>query len=119
MFDLPGKGLKNMSETSSNSGRPTEEQEKKRISVKLELVKDNSSPPTIARARLEALFDDNTFEEIGANVRHRSTDFGLEKKRPQGDGVITGSGDINGRVLFVFAQDRSVMGVSLGVAHAK
>ncbi|MBN2341380.1 MAG: acyl-CoA carboxylase subunit beta [Deltaproteobacteria bacterium] len=73
----------------------------------------------LARGRLEMLFDEGTFEEIGSGVVNRSTDFGLEKKRIPGDGVITGSGEVNGRVVFAYSQDRSVMGGSLGEAHAK
>ncbi len=79
------------------------------------------SPPrkrSVARARLERLLDPGTFEEIGSQVLHRSTDFGLEKKRLPGDGVITGMGQIEGRPVFVFAQDRTVLGGSLGQAHA-
>ncbi|MBN2530039.1 MAG: acyl-CoA carboxylase subunit beta [Deltaproteobacteria bacterium] len=73
----------------------------------------------LARRRLDMLFDKGTFEEIGAGVVNRSTDFGLDKKRIPGDGVITGSGEVNGRIVFAYSQDRSVMGGSLGEAHAK
>jgi len=73
----------------------------------------------IARWRLDLLFDKGTFEEIGAQVATRATDFGLEKKKIPGDGVITGSGEVNGRVVFAYSQDRKVMGGSLGEAHAK
>ncbi|NLN62776.1 MAG: acyl-CoA carboxylase subunit beta [Myxococcales bacterium] len=73
----------------------------------------------LARKRLEILFDPGTFEEIGAGVVTRAADFGLDKKRVPGDGVITGSGEVNGRVVFAYSQDRNVMGGSLGEAHAK
>ncbi len=120
MFDLPGKGLKYNPANVINLGRLPQdaEKDKQRISVKLEVVSNNTSYKDLARARLEALFDDNTFEEIGAKVRHRASDFGLTDKRPEGDGVITGSGEVNGRVVFAFAQDRNIMGGSLGEAHA-
>lgn len=72
-----------------------------------------------ARERLEYLFDPGSFVEIGAEVRHRCFDFGMENKRPPGDGVITGYGTVNGRTVFAFAQDFSVMGGSLGEMHAK
>ena len=72
-----------------------------------------------ARRRVERLFDDGTFEELGAGVVNRSTDFGLDKKQIPGDGVITGSGEIEGKIVFAYSQDRTVMGGSLGEAHAK
>jgi acetyl-CoA carboxylase carboxyltransferase component len=92
-----------------------------------EPARDSIAPPpdalsngmTLARKRLDLLFDEGTFEEIGSGVVHRSSDFGLDKKRIPGDGVITGSGEVNGRIVFAFSQDRSVMGGSLGEAHAK
>ncbi|MBA2665311.1 MAG: acyl-CoA carboxylase subunit beta [Bradymonadaceae bacterium] len=73
---------------------------------------------SVAHARLEHLFDSGSLEEIGAEVLHRSTDFGLEKKRIAGDGVVTASGLVDGRPVFAFAQDRTVLGGSLGQAHA-
>ena len=72
-----------------------------------------------ARRRVELLFDEGTFEELGAGVVNRSTDFGLDKKQIPGDGVITGSGEIEGKIVFAYSQDRTVMGGSLGEAHAK
>lgn len=72
-----------------------------------------------AQKRLELLFDPGSFVEIGSEVKHRSTDFGMDKKRPAGDGVITGYGTINGRTVFAFAQDFSVIGGSLGEMHAR
>ena len=73
---------------------------------------------SVARARLEALFDPGTFDEIGDRVLHRSTLFGMEKKQIPGDGVITGVGTVDGRTVYAFAQDRTVLGGSLGEAHA-
>jgi len=71
-----------------------------------------------ARERLATLLDPNSFEEIGRFVKHQSHHFGLEKNRQLGDGVVTGTGLINGRKVYVYAQDFCVMGGSLGLAHA-
>lgn len=72
-----------------------------------------------ARERLHLLLDDGSFEEIGAFVKHRSTDFGMEKKHIPGDGVITGYGTIHGRLVYVFSQDFTVFGGSLSETHAE
>ena len=72
----------------------------------------------VAQARLEQLFDEGSMEEIGAAVTHRTTNFGLDKKRIPGDGVITACGLVDGRPVYAFAQDRTVLGGSLGEAHA-
>jgi len=72
-----------------------------------------------ARERLEVLLDDGSFTEIDAFVRHRSRDFGLEKQRYLGDGVVTGTGTIDGRTVCVFSQDFTVFGGSLSEAHAE
>jgi len=72
-----------------------------------------------ARERIHFLIDEDTFEEIGAFVTHRSRDFGLEKQKILGDGVITGYGKINGRLVYVFSQDFTVFGGSLAEAHAE
>lgn len=71
-----------------------------------------------ARERIEILLDDGSFEELGMFVRHQTKDFGLEKNRPYGDGVVTGYGTIEGRLVYVFSQDFTVFGGSLGQAHA-
>ena len=71
-----------------------------------------------ARERLAALLDRDTFQEIDRFVYHTASDFGLDKKRFPGDGVVTGYGMIDGRQVFVFAQDFTVLGGSLGLAHA-
>lgn len=71
-----------------------------------------------ARERIELLLDDNTFQEIGMFVQHRETNFNMMRERPLGDGVVTGYGTIDGRLVYVFAQDFTVMGGSLGRAHA-
>lgn len=72
----------------------------------------------LARARMELLFDAGTFEEFDASVVHRTEAFGMGKKRPAGDGVITGTGKIAGRAAFAFSQDKTVLGGSLGEIHA-
>lgn len=72
-----------------------------------------------ARERLHFLLDENSFEEIGMFVTHRATDFGLDKEKYLGDGVVTGYGRINGRLTYVFAQDFTVFGGSLSEAHAE
>lgn len=71
-----------------------------------------------ARERIDVLLDDGSFQELGMFVRHQTRDFGLEHNRPYGDGVITGYGTINGRLVYVFSQDFTVFGGSLGKAHA-
>jgi propionyl-CoA carboxylase beta chain len=71
-----------------------------------------------ARERLTLLLDEGSFEEYDMFVRHRSNDFGLDKNRPLGDGVVTGSGRIHGRTVFVFSQDFTVFGGSLSETHA-
>lgn len=73
----------------------------------------------LARERIYLLLDPGTFEETDEFVTHRSHDFGLEKQTFLGDGVITGSGRINGRLVFVFSQDFTVFGGSLSEAHAE
>ncbi len=72
-----------------------------------------------SRERLELLFDAGTFEEWDMFVTHRSTDFGMEGKSIPGDGVVTGYGNINGRLVFVFSQDFTVLGGSLSETHAE
>lgn len=72
-----------------------------------------------ARERLHFLLDEGSFEEIGMFVTHRSHEFGLERQTFLGDGVITGFGTVNGRTVYVFAQDFTVFGGSLAEMHAK
>ena len=72
-----------------------------------------------ARERIELLMDENSFEEFDMYVEHRCTDFGMEKTKIPGDGVVTGWGTINGRVVYVFAKDFTVFGGSLSETHAK
>ena len=72
-----------------------------------------------ARERIELLMDENSFEEFDTFVEHTCTDFGMEKQKTPGDGVVTGWGTINGRVVYVFAKDFTVMGGSLSGSHAR
>jgi propionyl-CoA carboxylase beta chain len=72
-----------------------------------------------ARERLHFLLDEGSFEEIGMLVSHRSTDFGMEKEKYPGDGVVTGYGTILGRLVYVFSQDFTVFGGSLSETHAE
>lgn len=72
-----------------------------------------------ARERIHFLMDENSFEEVGMLVTHRSTDFGMEKEQYPGDGVVTGYGNINGRLVYVFSQDFTVFGGSLSETHAE
>ena len=71
-----------------------------------------------ARERLLLLFDEGTFEEIDKLVEHRCQDFGMDRQRVPGDGVVTGQGRIQGRLTFAFAQDFTVLGGSLSEANA-
>ncbi len=72
-----------------------------------------------ARERLEVLLDEASFEELDMYVEHNCTDFGMDNQRIPGDGVVTGSGTINGRLVFVFSQDFTVFGGSLSERHAQ
>ena len=72
-----------------------------------------------ARERLHFLLDEGSFEEIGMLVEHRATDFGLAEQKYPGDGVVTGYGTINGRLVYVFSQDFTVFGGSLSETHAE
>ncbi len=72
-----------------------------------------------ARERILALLDEGSFVELDALARHRSTNFGLESKRPLGDGVVTGYGTIDGREVCIFSQDASVFGGSLGEVYGE
>src|SRR5437868_6151821 len=72
-----------------------------------------------ARERLDLLLDPGTFNELDMFVTHRSADFGLDDQRIPGDGVVTGYGQIDGRLVYVFSQDFTVFGGSLSEAHAE
>src|ERR1700756_3123479 len=72
-----------------------------------------------ARERMELLMDRDSFEELDMFVEHRATDFGMEKTKISGDGVVTGWGTVNGRSVFVFAKDFTVFGGALSETHAQ
>lgn len=81
--------------------------------------KQHSKEKLTARERIQYLLDPESFEEMGMLVTHRNTDFGTEKEHYYGDGVITGYGTINSRLVYVYAQDFTVFGGSLSETHAE
>lgn len=83
------------------------------------IEKQHQKGKLTARERVHFLLDPGSFEEIGMMVQHRSTDFGMEKQQFLGDGVITGYGTIDERLVYVFAQDFTVFGGSLSETHAE
>ena len=83
------------------------------------IEKQHEKGKLTARERIEKLLDEGTFVEIGTFAETRATEFGMDKKRFLGDGVVTGYGSINGRLVFVYAQDFTVLGGSLGETHAQ
>ncbi|PAB57613.1 carboxyl transferase domain-containing protein [Anaeromicrobium sediminis] len=80
--------------------------------------KQHASGKLTARERINLLFDEGTFVEIDAFVKHRCTNFGMEKTEAPGEGVVTGYGMVDGRIVYAFAQDFTVIGGSLGEMHA-
>ena len=72
-----------------------------------------------ARERIELLLDDDSFEEWDMYKEHRCTEFGMDAEHIPGDGVVTGYGTVNGRLVFVFSQDFTVFGGSLSETHAE
>lgn len=83
------------------------------------IEKQHEKGKLTARERLQILLDEDSFEEMGMLVTHRSTNFDLDKQKYPGDGVVTGYGTINGRPVYVFSQDFTVLGGSLAEAHAE
>ena len=83
------------------------------------IAKQHEAGKLTARERLDLLLDPGTFTELDKFVMHRSADFGMADKRIPGDGVVTGYGKIDGRQVFVFAQDFTVFGGSLSGAYAQ
>lgn len=83
------------------------------------IEKQHAKKKLTARERVNYLMDEGSFEEIGMLVTHRTTDFGMEKEQYYGDGVVTGYGTINGRLVYVFAQDFTVFGGALSETHAE
>ncbi len=85
----------------------------------IRIDKQHARGKLTARERIELLMDEGSFEEFDMFVEHRCTDFGMEKNKIPGDGVVTGWGTINGRVVYLFAKDFTVFGGSLSETHAK
>jgi propionyl-CoA carboxylase beta chain len=83
------------------------------------IAAQHSKGKLTARERIDLLLDEGSFEEFDMFVAHRCTDFGMDKDRPAGDGVVTGWGTINGRMVYVFSQDFTVMGGSVSETHGK
>ncbi|GEA89528.1 acyl-CoA carboxylase subunit beta [Cellulomonas cellasea] len=82
-------------------------------------AKQHARGKKTARERIDALLDQGSFTELDAFVRHRSTNFGLEKKRIAGDGVVVGHGTVDGRPVAIYSQDFTVFGGSLGEVHGQ
>ena len=82
------------------------------------IEKQHAKGKMTARERLAQLFDDGSFVEIGALVKHRCVNFGQDKKDLPGEGVVTGYGTVDGKLVYAFAQDFTVEGGSLGEMHA-
>ena len=80
--------------------------------------KQHAEGKLTARERIDLLIDEGSFVEIGMFAQHQCHDFGIEKTRPWGDGVITGYGKIDGRLVYVYAQDFTVLGGTVGHVHA-
>lgn len=83
------------------------------------IIKQHERGKYTARERIAILLDEGSFEELDMFVTHRCTNFGMEKKQPLGDGVVTGFGTIDGRLVYVFAQDFTVLGGSLSETMAQ
>ena len=81
--------------------------------------KQHQKKKLTARERIHYLLDEGSFEEMGILVTHRTTDFGMDKEIYYGDGVVTGYGTINGRLVYVYAQDFTVFGGALSETHAE
>ncbi len=86
---------------------------------KARIQKQHEKGKLTARERLALLFDEGTFVELDAFVKHRCVNFGMEKKEIPGEGVVTGYGQVDGRLVYAFAQDFTVIGGSLGEMHAQ
>lgn len=86
---------------------------------KIRIEKQHAKKKLTARERVQYLLDEGSFEEMGIMVTHRTTDFGMDKEIYFGDGVVTGYGTINDRLVYVFAQDFTVFGGALSETHAE
>ncbi len=83
------------------------------------IQRQHDSGRSTARERLDILLDPGSFRELDAFTRHRSHNFGMENNRPMGDSVVTGWGTVDGRLVYVFSQDFTVVGGAVGETHAK
>src|SRR5690606_17925737 len=83
------------------------------------IAKQHEKKKLTARERVEYLLDEGSFEEMGILVTHRTTDFDMQNEAYYGDGVVTGYGTINGRLVYIFAQDFTVFGGALSETHAE
>ncbi|MCT2400977.1 acyl-CoA carboxylase subunit beta [Novosphingobium mangrovi (ex Huang et al. 2023)] len=100
------------------------EMEKRRAAAKMgggqrRIDAQHAKGKLTARERLEVLLDEDSFEEMDLYVEHDCVDFGMQDQKIPGDGVVTGSGTINGRLVYVFSQDFTVFGGSLSARHAQ
>ena len=82
------------------------------------IEKQHQSGKMTARERINALLDEGSFVELDQFVTHRGTNFGMDKVEAPGEGVVTGYGTVDGRLVYVFSQDFTVLGGSLGEMHA-
>ncbi|MGF7060883.1 acyl-CoA carboxylase subunit beta [Brassicibacter mesophilus] len=85
---------------------------------KAKIEKQHAQGKLTARERINLLFDEGSFIEIDAFIEHRSTNFGMDKTKAPGEGVVSGYGTVDGRLVFAYAQDFTVLGGSLGEMHA-
>ncbi len=83
------------------------------------IEKQHAKKKLTARERIQYFLDEGSFEEMGVLVTHRTTDFGMDKEQYFGDGVVTGYGTVNGRLVYVYAQDFTVFGGALSETHAE
>ena len=81
------------------------------------IEKQHQKGKKTARERIDAMLDTGSFTETNMYVTHRASGFGMEKQKPATDGVVTGWGKIDGRLVYVYAQDFTILGGSLGEAH--
>src|SRR6185437_3682080 len=100
-----------------------EELERRRAAARLgggekRIAAQHAKGKLTARERLEILLDEGSFEEVDMYVEHNCIDFGANEEHIPGDGVVTGSGTINGRLVFVFSQDFTVFGGAVSERHA-
>src|SRR5262245_11477904 len=111
--------------SSGSSSRPASEELARRLAAARagggdeRVARQHEAGKLTARERVELLLDPGSFVELDALVMHRCRDFGMESQRIPGDGVVSGSGTIDGRTVFLFAQDFTVFGGSLSETNAQ